>query len=124
MTQHYGPGDPANIRPGDRITVTFTAGDEGVDLRRYREGSLVLDCKTPYILRVDRPIDLPTKPGAVIFPYVPHNDFAYFLNEEASGWRDGEGDPTNESLVLQRLTEGTHYIAFEGVDVAMSTDDI
>lgn len=110
-------GDP---QPGDRITATAIMPHRGatvsVGLDRLTHLAVMSrGSHDDYEVTVERPIEVPTKPGAVVFPYDRAAFAAYFLDEEGDTWLAPNGNEVPREETARRLAAGTHYVAFEGV---------
>lgn len=126
--------DPNDLRDGDTlvIRIPFTKGDpirfssatpklhdvEGVMREDYGSMKKRIDFHGPYTVSGERNVpSLPTKNGAVLYPYDVNQD-CVFAKDEDGDWYAPGGSHYSDDDARECLTNGTHYVAFEGVDGA------
>lgn len=126
--------DPNELRDGDVLVVRIpyhagnpvAFGTETPTVRSFDEvvrgdyGAMkkVIEFHGPYTVSGERPVPpLPTKKGAVLYPYDPAAECALATDEYGHWYGIGSSAFTEEEA-RECLTEGTHYVAFEGVNDA------
>jgi len=118
MTTKYTP------KVGDRVQVVYEGTIKQIDNRddsfRIRADSITDEIwvfpKGGLVKEIKKVITVPTKPGAVVFPYDKSTHSVVALDEGGEWFAVGYDEPSSPSAVLKGLELGTHYVAFEGVE--------
>lgn len=127
MTEWLKEADLDNLKPGDKVVITaIVATEPGPDSHTVmvssptRNGETEPDSRAIIARELEitatRPIDMPDKPGAVVFPHNRMTGVPYVLNEHGNAW-SSTYRPHRTNDVIEALAAGTHFIAFEGVDL-------
>lgn len=110
--------NPPNARPGDTYVIRFPYGETELSTGvTMRDEPVSLTIYGPYTVSVEREIPaVPTKNGAVLYPTYPE-DAGMVVKDEDGRWRVAfSGTVVSDEYVRERLHEGAHYVAFEGVE--------
>lgn len=113
----YKIGDRVRLTIEGPVTWTTTVNGDVFDIANI----VTVDASNPedfkdVVYSIELVVDVPTKAGAVLYPYNTALYSILILDEEGDWYSPGGSSAYSHEAAGDRLREGTHYVAFDGVD--------